>query len=292
LARLERAPDEEATVALLDSAYRCPRAQVLGVTGPPGVGKSTLVGALIANLRRRGRTIGVIAVDPSSRISGGALLGDRIRIQADPGDPGVFIRSMAARDRMGGLAALTVSATALMRALFDIVIVETVGVGQSETDVSSIADTVVLCIQPASGDTVQFMKAGAVEIPHIMVVNKSDLGEPAVRTHADATAAVGMVERPTQWLVPVLTVSASRREGIDALASAVDEHWKWLGTENRLETTRRHQAESWVADALRQRYAREGMARAGEFIAGWGDSPFRAITRAAISLQHPSGTRR
>src|SRR5205807_3585843 len=116
---------------------------------------------------------------PSSRLSGGALLGDRMRLRSDPADPGVFIRSMAARDRLGGLAALTVSAMVVLRALYDIVVIETVGVGQSDTEIAGAADTVVLCIQPGSGDALQFMKAGIVEIPHIMLVTKADLAEAA-----------------------------------------------------------------------------------------------------------------
>ncbi len=165
LAALERAPEDESTLALLDAAYAAPRGQVVGVTGPPGVGKSTLLGALIALWRGEGQSVGVIAVDPSSRRSGGALLGDRTRLRTDPADAGVFVRSMAARDKLGGLAALTHSAMVLMRALFDRVLIETVGVGQSETDVAGAADTVVLCVQPGSGDSLQFMKAGIVEIP-------------------------------------------------------------------------------------------------------------------------------
>ena len=153
-----------------------PRAHVVGVTGPPGVGKSSLCAALVAAWRKDGKTVGVIAVDPSSKASGGALLGDRVRIVHDPADDGVFVRSMAARDRLGGLADQTLAAMVVMRALFDRVLIETVGVGQSETDVAGVADTVVFCVQPGSGDSLQFMKAGIVEIPHLIVVTKADLG--------------------------------------------------------------------------------------------------------------------
>ncbi|MBL8673659.1 MAG: ATP/GTP-binding protein, partial [Rhodospirillales bacterium] len=176
LARLERDPDSDASRRLLDEAYRHPRAHVVGVTGPPGVGKSTLLSSLIAEWRGRGRRVGVIAVDPSSRRTGGALLGDRARLATDPGDAGVFVRSMAARDRLGGLAELTLGAMVVMRALFDVVLIETVGVGQSETDVAGVADTVLFCVQPGSGDSLQFMKAGIVEIPDIVAVTKGDLG--------------------------------------------------------------------------------------------------------------------
>ncbi|HZB93179.1 MAG TPA: GTP-binding protein, partial [Stellaceae bacterium] len=214
LARLERAPEDEATLALLDAAYAAPRAQVVGITGPPGVGKSTLIGALIALWRRQARSVGVIAVDPSSRASGGALLGDRTRLNTDPEDAGIFVRSMAARDRLGGLAALTHSAMVLMRALFDIVLIETVGVGQSETDIAGAADSVVLCVQPGSGDSLQFMKAGIVEIPHVVIITKSDLGAAAERAQADARAVLGLAAPVSGWEPPVLALSALRAEGL------------------------------------------------------------------------------
>ena len=176
LAGLERDPEGEKAQALLDAAWREPKAHVVGVTGPPGVGKSSLCAALVAAWRKAGKTVGVIAVDPSSKSSGGALLGDRVRIVHDSTDEGSFVRSMAARDRLGGLADQTLAAMVVMRALFDRVLIETVGVGQSETDVAGVADTVVFCVQPGSGDSLQFMKAGIVEIPHLIVVTKADLG--------------------------------------------------------------------------------------------------------------------
>jgi LAO/AO transport system kinase len=286
LAQLERAPEDAATLALLDAAYAAPKAQVVGVTGPPGVGKSTLTGALIALWRRERRSVGVIAVDPSSRASGGALLGDRTRLRTDPGDSGVFVRSMAARDRLGGLAALTVSAMVLMRALFDIVLIETVGVGQSETDVAGAADTVVLCVQPGSGDSLQFMKAGIVEIPHVVVVTKSDLGAAAERAKSDALAVLGLAERPAGgWAVPVLTLSALRAEGIEALASALAQHWRSL--ETRLAAERAAQAQHWLIEGVREAWGREGLRRLGEPILAAGESPFRALLRFGQELREP-----
>lgn len=148
LAGLETAPDALETTTLLAQAHAAPRARVIGITGPPGVGKSTLVNGLITHWRAAGKTVGVIAIDPSSRRSGGALLGDRTRLSVDPEDRGVFVRSMAARDHLGGLAGLTVAAMVLMRALFDVVLIETVGVGQSETEVSRVVDTVVFAFSP------------------------------------------------------------------------------------------------------------------------------------------------
>jgi LAO/AO transport system kinase len=278
LAQLERAPEDAATLALLDAAYAAPKAQVVGITGPPGVGKSTLTGALIALWRRERRSVGVIAVDPSSRASGGALLGDRTRLRTDPGDSGIFVRSMAARDRLGGLAALTVSAMVLMRALFDIVLIETVGVGQSETDVAGAADTVVLCVQPGSGDSLQFMKAGIVEIPHVVVVTKSDLGDAAERAKSDAIAVLGLAEHPAGgWEVPVLTLSALRAEGVEALASALEQHWRSL--ETRLAAERAAQAQHWLIEGVREAWGREGLRRLGEPELAPGESPFRALLR-------------
>jgi LAO/AO transport system kinase len=282
LARLERAPAAEATLALLDAAYAAPRAHVVGVTGPPGVGKSTLAGALIAHWRGAGLSVGVIAVDPSSRASGGALLGDRTRLRTDPEDAGVFVRSMAARDKLGGLAALTVSAMVLMRALFDIVLIETVGVGQSETDVAGAADTVVLCLQPGSGDSLQFMKAGIVEIPHIVVVTKSDLGDAAERARSDALAVLGLSGREPDWEVPALLLSALRREGIGDLAAAIERHRRSLGA--GLAARRAAQARYWLVEALRENWGREGLSRAGEPALAAGESPFRALARLGRSL--------
>ena len=178
------------------------RAQVIGLTGPPGVGKSTLIARLIEALRAEDRSVGVIAIDPSSRRSGGALLGDRVRLALDAEDPGVFVRSMAARGRLGGLAAEAFAATLLMRAVYDRVIVETVGVGQSETDIAIVADTVVLCVQPGSGDSLQYIKAGIAEIPDIAVIGKADLGSIALKAQSDLEAALALERRDRRLVGP------------------------------------------------------------------------------------------
>jgi LAO/AO transport system kinase len=289
LAALERSPEDEGTLALLDAAYAAPRAQVVGVTGPPGVGKSTLSGALIALWRTGGKSVGVVAVDPSSRISGGALLGDRTRIRTDPADGGVFVRSMAARDKLGGLASLSISAMVLMRALFDVVLVETVGVGQSETDVAGAADTVLLCVQPGSGDSLQFMKAGIVEIPHIIAVTKGDLGAMAEQACREAVAVLGHSDGSgREWLVPVLMVSALRQEGTTDLVAAIDAHWRWLTEADRLSSLRRAQAARWLTESVRERFGRDGLMRAGEIAIGSGESPFGAMARLTKSLRPQS----
>jgi LAO/AO transport system kinase len=196
-------------------------AHVVGVTGPPGAGKSTLLSALARVWRGRGRTVGVLAVDPSSKRSGGALLGDRARIDVDPADRGLFIRSMAAGERLGGLAPATRAAAQALAAAFDVVVIETVGVGQSETEVAEAADTVAVVVQPGSGDVLQFLKAGIMEVPDVLVVTKSDLGSVAQRAVRDLRAAL----RSLGDGAPVVAVSSIHPVmGIEELADALDEH--------------------------------------------------------------------
>ena len=263
LAALERNPDTGQSQRLLDEAWRHPIAHVVGITGPPGVGKSSLCAALVAAWRKDGKTVGVIAVDPSSKASGGALLGDRVRIVHDPGDEGSFVRSMAARDRLGGLADQTLAAMVVMRALFDRVLIETVGVGQSETDVAGVTDTVVFCVQPGSGDSLQFMKAGIVEIPHLIVVTKADLGAAAERARADVAGALSLAAAGDEWPVKALALSSRSGAGIDALVEALEAHRAYLSADNRLLVARHRQSEGWVAESLRERFGREGIARLG-----------------------------
>jgi LAO/AO transport system kinase len=208
-------------------------AHVIGVTGPPGAGKSTLLSALVAAWRRSGRTVAVLAVDPSSKRSGGALLGDRARIDSDPADRGTFIRSMAAGERLGGLAPATRAAAQALAAAFDVVVIETVGVGQSETEVAEAADTVAVIVQPGSGDALQFLKAGIMEVPDVLVVTKADLGDVAVRALRDLRAALrALGDRTTEVLAvssvhPVagiedlLAALAAHRERIDLAAARV-----------------------------------------------------------------------
>jgi LAO/AO transport system kinase len=197
-------------------------AHVIGITGPPGAGKSTLLSALVAEWRAGERSVAVLAVDPSSKRSGGSLLGDRARIEHDPRDDGILIRSTAAGGRLGGLAAPTREAADALASAFDLVVVETVGVGQSETDVADVCDTVAVVVQPGSGDVLQFLKAGIMEVPDVLVVTKADLGESAVRSRRDlsqALAAIGSSE------TPVVTVSSiAPPSGIGELAAALEAH--------------------------------------------------------------------
>src|SRR5919197_1139558 len=226
-------------------------AHLIGVTGPPGAGKSTLLSALLSEWRGSGRTVAVLAVDPSSKRSGGSLLGDRARIDHDPHDDGVLIRSTAAGTRLGGLAAPTREAAEALAPAFDVVVIETVGVGQSETDVEEVCDTVAVVVQPASGDTLQFIKAGIMEVPDVLVVTKADLGDAAERARRDldqALAAVGSRD------VPVITVSSvPPPSGIDELADALDDHRGRLDMHERRTRARR-------LSALREFAAEEGEA--------------------------------
>jgi LAO/AO transport system kinase len=213
---------------------------VVGVTGPPGAGKSTLLGELVAAWRRAGRSVAVLAVDPSSRRSGGSLLGDRARIPVDPEDRDVFIRSTAAGGRLGGLAPATRAAAQALAAAFDVVVIETVGVGQSETEVAEVADTVAVVVQPGSGDVLQFLKSGIMEIPDVLVVTKADLGHIALRARRDLNAALrSLGERDTE----VIAVSSIPPvSGFDDLVGALDRHRERLDLPARRLASRRASA--------------------------------------------------
>jgi LAO/AO transport system kinase len=216
------------------------RAPVVGVTGPPGAGKSTLLGELVRAWRAAGRSVAVLAVDPSSKRSGGALLGDRARIPFDPEDAGVFIRSTAAAGRLGGLAPATRAAAHALAAAFDIVVVETVGVGQSETEVAEVADSVAVIVQPGSGDVLQFLKAGIMEIPDVLVVTKADLGDVALRARRDLHAALRSLGATGVAVVAVSSVAPVK--GIDELVAALDAHRERLDVAARRLAARRASA--------------------------------------------------
>jgi LAO/AO transport system kinase len=216
---------------------------LIGVTGPPGAGKSTLLSALLHAWRAQARSVAMLAVDPSSRRSGGSLLGDRARIEFDPADHGVLIRSTAAGDRLGGLAQATRSAAHALAAAFDIVVIETVGVGQAETDVADVADSVVVVVQPGSGDVLQFLKSGIMEIPDVLVVTKADLGQIALRARRDLSAALRSLGSPAgdgASRTHVLAVSSlPPASGIDELVAALDEHRAALDVGERRVAARR-----------------------------------------------------
>jgi len=251
--------------ALLDALEAKPpsAARRVGFTGAPGAGKSTLLGALIRTLRARGESVGVIAVDPSSRESGGALLGDRLRLRTRGTDGQVYIRSMAARDRLGGLADATRAGVVVLSAAFDWAVVETVGVGQSESDVAHLVDTLVYVAQPGAGDTLQFMKAGILELPDVVAVNKADLGAAAERTAAELQAGLGLGERGDSWRPPVVRVSAQEDRGLDELVAALDAHHAPLREAGELAARRRRGAVAFVLDGLERRYGSFGLESVG-----------------------------
>jgi LAO/AO transport system kinase len=222
-------------------------AHIVGLTGPPGVGKSSLVSRLVSDWRARELTVAVLAVDPSSRRSGGAFLGDRARIEHDPGDRGVFIRSTAAGGRLGGLAPATRAATDALAAAFDVVVIETVGVGQSETDVADVADTVAVVVQPGSGDVLQFLKSGIMEVPDVLVVTKADLGDVATRAISDLRAALRSLGAGETGLVAVSSVAPP--QGIDELVDALDAHRAGLDLgARRLRARRMHALGDFAAE--------------------------------------------
>jgi LAO/AO transport system kinase len=217
-------------------------AAVVGFTGPPGVGKSSLIACVIALLRGDGKRVGVVSVDPSSPFSRGALLGDRIRLADHFLDEGVFIRSMSTRGHLGGVSEATLQALLVLDAArMDVLLLETVGVGQSEVEVASLADTVLLVLQPGSGDSIQALKAGVMEIPDVIVINKSD--HPAARTMRSEIRSVLALDADTKRRVPIVETEAFRSEGIAELWQAVIEHREYLEKHGGLEARRREAIE-------------------------------------------------
>jgi LAO/AO transport system kinase len=213
-------------------------AYAVGVTGPPGVGKSSLVSALVRGIRADGTTVGVVSVDPSSPFSQGALLGDRIRLADHFLDPGVFIRSMGTRGHLGGLAESTLQALLVLDAAGkDVVFLETVGAGQSEVEVIGIADTVVLVLMPGSGDAVQALKAGIMEIPDVIAINKMD--HPAAKTMLNEVRSILALDREREWRPPIVLTEATRGEGVPELWAKVEAHRAYLQESGGLDERRR-----------------------------------------------------
>jgi LAO/AO transport system kinase len=264
-----RSPDARAQTAALLAALSPAvlgaeaTAHIVGITGPPGVGKSTLLSRLAGEWRSRERSVAVLAVDPTSRRSGGSLLGDRARIEVDPSDRNVFIRSTAAGDRLGGLAPATRAAASALAAAFDVVVIETVGVGQSETEIADVADTVAVVVQPGSGDVLQFLKAGIMEVPDVLVVTKADLGRPATRAMADLRSALRSLGERETAVVAVSSVPPT--SGIDELVDGLDAHRAAL-------------------DLPRRRLRARRMHALGDFTAEFGERGLRTLggRRAAV----------
>ncbi|MEX2184977.1 MAG: methylmalonyl Co-A mutase-associated GTPase MeaB [Chloroflexota bacterium] len=298
-----------AEAALRELYPQAGRAHLVGITGPPGAGKSTLVAALLAEVRRAGRPVAVIAVDPSSPITGGALLGDRVRMQAYAGDDDVFIRSMASRGHAGGLASTTTAAAAVLDAAgFDLVLIETVGTGQSEVEVAAAADTTVVLEAPEMGDEVQAIKAGLLEVADLVVVNKGD--KPgAQRTAAQLRAMLAPTigrsptspDRPQPKRPDVLITTASTGDGVPELLAALDRHRATGG--GGLTAAARHRRAAAqvravlaerVADRLREPAVRFDVETVIADVAGHRQDPYAAADRllALVSDPEAKGPRR
>ena len=228
LEQVEINRDTKKIISQLDDLHSNAKSHVIGITGPPGAGKSSLVDKLIGEIRKNKKSVGIIAIDPSSSKSGGALLGDRTRLLLDPNDNDVFVRSMAAKDFLGGLSELTFPTMTVMRSIFDFVIIETVGVGQSETNVKDLVDSVILCVQPGSGDTIQFMKSGIFEIPDIVVVTKSDIEKIANLTYSELNKSKNYFKSTNDWNIEIIKTSVVKNIGIDFLFKEIDRRWLWL----------------------------------------------------------------
>ena len=241
------------------------RAQVVGLTGAPGVGKSTTTNELVRALRKAGHRVGVLAVDPSSPFTGGAILGDRIRMQEHTTDPGVYIRSMSSRGQLGGLAAATPQAVRVLEgAGCDVVLVETVGVGQAEVEVASLADTTLVLLAPGMGDAIQAVKAGVLEIADVFVINKADR-PGADATYRDIQGMLSLGERrPGEWRPQVVRATAIKGEGIEDVVAAIEKHRGWLEQTGELRKSRERRAAVEVeAIALGTLRARIGNLRDG-----------------------------
>lgn len=285
----ERAPGTEELLTRVHLNGR--RAHTVGVTGPPGTGKSTLVAQLIRAYRQRGRTVGVVAVDPTSPFTGGALLGDRVRMQDVAGDPGVFIRSMATRGHLGGLAAATADVVRVLEATgYDLILVETVGAGQDEVDIVRTADTTVVVEMPGLGDDVQAIKAGMMEIADIFAVNKAD--------YANAERVVLTLQLslqlgpPSPWKPPIIKTVATTAVGIDELVDAIDRHRAFLGEGNRLQSAERERArcqllelfEERLRQRLLQALGEQGLDALADLVASRQQDPYTATEQMIASL--------
>ena len=259
LEQIEISRETNEIVSQLDQFHVKAKSHVIGVTGPPGAGKSSLVDKLISEIRNNKKSVGVIAVDPSSSKSGGALLGDRTRFLLDPKDNDIFVRSMAAKDFLGGLSELTFPTMIVMRSMFDYVIIETVGVGQSETNVKEVVDSVILCVQPGSGDTIQFMKSGIFEIPDIVVVTKSDIEKIADLTYSELRNSNNYFKSTDDWDIEIIKTSVVRNFGLDLLFKEINRRWVWLKKNDILQNQRKNQDISWIRKTIIREFGTNGV---------------------------------
>ena len=278
LEKIEVDGESPENIKLLDKFHSKPKSHVLGITGPPGVGKSSLIDKLISIIREKKKTVGVVAIDPSSSKSGGALLGDRTRFQLDPNDGGVYVRSMAAKDYLGGVSELTYPTMIVMRSKFDFLIIETVGVGQSETSIKDIVDTVILCVQPGSGDTIQFMKSGIFEIPDLVVVTKCDMEKLSNQTFSDLSGSSSYFKDKNAWDIKIILTSSHKNIGLDLLIKEIENRWKWLIKENVLNINRSSQDIQWMKNCIIREFGMMGLEKGFKKI-NYKKNPFLELSR-------------
>jgi LAO/AO transport system kinase len=253
------------------------RALVIGITGSPGAGKSTLATALTRRLRHEGKTVGVIAVDPTSPYSGGAILGDRIRMQDHHSDPGVFIRSMATRGWMGGLARTTTDMTVLFDAAgLDVILVETVGVGQDEVEIARLADVTIVVLVPGTGDDVQTIKAGIMEIADVFVINKSDL-PGADKLEREVKSSLSLAHRPDNWMPPVVRAIATDNQGMDETVAAARSFYEKGNPRGRAQAIWAMRLREMLRERLIDRYPDEQFERAAAEVVARRQDPYSLI---------------
>tara|TARA_B100000900_G_scaffold398976_1_gene400971 strand:+ start:248 stop:1147 length:900 start_codon:yes stop_codon:yes gene_type:complete len=259
LEKIETDFESKEIVAKLDKLHGQSKAHVIGITGSPGVGKSSLINKLVSFIRSKKKSVGIIAIDPSSERSGGALLGDRTRLMLNPMDNDVFVRSMASKNFLGGISELTYPSMIVMRSIFDFLIIETVGVGQSEIFIKNLSDTVVLGIQPGSGDTLQFMKSGIFEIPDIIVVTKSDIKNLSEITYSDLCGSKSYFQSQSDWDISVIKTSSSQNFGFKELYENLLLRWKWLNHKERLINLRNQQDLAWIQSRILKDFGDKGL---------------------------------
>ena len=283
LGEIETNFDSMEIVKKLDSLHSKPKAHVIGITGSPGAGKSSLIDKLVRFIRKKKKSVGIIAIDPSSEKSGGALLGDRTRFLLNPLDNEVFVRSMASKSFLGGVSEFTYPSMIVMRSIFDFLIIETVGVGQSETFIKNITDSVVLCIQPGSGDTIQFMKSGIFEIPDIIVVTKSDINNLSDITFADLSGSKPYFQNKNDWEINIVKTSSSQNIGFDKLYLELLSRWKWLNIGNRKKKLRIKQDVKWIENNIVKEFGDNGLRKIKNLVS-YKKDPFKTLRKLKDSL--------
>ena len=283
LEQVEINRDTKKIISQLDVLHSKAKSHVIGITGPPGAGKSSLVDKLIGEIRKNKKSVGIIAIDPSSSKSGGALLGDRTRLLLDPNDNDVFVRSMAAKDFLGGLSELTFPTMTVMRSIFDFVIIETVGVGQSETNVKDLVDSVILCVQPGSGDTIQFMKSGIFEIPDIVVVTKSDIEKIANLTYSELNKSKNYFKSTNDWNIEIIKTSVVKNIGIDFLFKEIDRRWLWLKKNKKIQHQRMDQDISWITKTIMREFGTNGVKKIDKLLT-YKENPFSSLQKLKKKL--------